>query len=254
VTNNCRRSGRPVRSATAALVAAWVLLVLVAGMSAGPGFAAPGFAAPVFAAAQPAPGAAPAAEHAASGEPGASHETAHEGSSLGTIAARLFNFAVLAGTLIYFLRSPLMAFLAARRTEIRAALVKAAELGATSAKQVADIEARMAALPAEIEALRARGTADVAAEEARIAAAAEADRVRLAEQARRQIDLQLRVAKRELVAHAADLAIALATERVRRTIRDDDQRRLVDAYLSRVGAAPASGVTPGAAPGEGGPR
>ena len=249
MTNNRRPSGLPVRSAAAALVAAWVLLVLAAGAPAGPGLAAP-----VLAAAQPSPAAAPAAEHAASGEPGASDETAHEGSSLGTIAARLFNFAVLAGTLIYFLRSPLMAFLAARRTEIRAALVKAAELGATSAKQVADIEARMAALPAEIEALRARGTADVAAEEARIAAAAEADRVRLAEQARRQIDLQLRVAKRELVAHTADLAITLATERVRRTIRDDDQRRLVDAYLSHVGTAPASGVTPGAAPGEGGPR
>jgi F-type H+-transporting ATPase subunit b len=234
-------------AALVALVAACVLLALAAGASAWPGLETP-----AFAAAQPSPGAAPAAEHAAGGDDEASHEAAHEGSSWGALAARLFNFALLAGTLIYFLRSPFMKFLAARRAEIRAALVKAAGLRAKSARQLADIERRMAALPAEIEALRTRGTADVAAEEARIAAAAEADRARLTEQARRQIDFQLRVAKRDLVAHAADLAVALATERIRRTIRDDDQRRLVEAYLSHVRTARAPGAAGDVAPGAGG--
>jgi F-type H+-transporting ATPase subunit b len=218
-----------------ALVTACALLVLAVGPPVWSGLETP-----AFAASQPAHGAVPAAEHAPGGEAGTSPETAHEGSSWGALAARLFNFAALAGALVYFLRSPLMTFLAARRAEIRAALVKATELRARSASQLADIERRMAALPAEIEALRARGTADVAAEEKRIATEAETDRVRLTEQAKRQIDLQLRVAKRELVAHAADLAVKLATERIRLTIRDDDQRLLVEAYLSHVKAAPGT--------------
>jgi F-type H+-transporting ATPase subunit b len=230
-----------------ALVAAWALLALAEGPPAWSGLETP-----AFAASQPAHGGAPAAEHAPGGEAGTSPEAAHEGLSWGALAARLFNFAALAGALIYFLRSPLMTFLAARRAEIRAALVKAAELSAKSASQLAAIERRMATLPAEIEALRARGTADVAAEEKRIAAEAEADRVRLTEQVKRQIDLQLRVAKHELIAHAGDVAVNLATERIRLTIRDDDQRRLVEAYLSHVKTAPGPGAAPGTAPLPGG--
>jgi F-type H+-transporting ATPase subunit b len=191
-------------------------------------------------------GAAPG--HAGGEEAGATRE----GASPWPLVARLFNFAVLAGTLVYFLRSPLAAFLASRLAEIRAALVKAAELRARSASQVAELDRRLSALPAEIEALRARGTADVAAEKARILAAASADRERLVEQARRQIDFQLRVANRELAAHAADLAVSVATERIRKTIRDDDQRRLVEAYLSQVAAVPGTGVGGGAAPPAGG--
>ncbi len=178
-----------------------------------------------------------AQEHA-----GGPEAAAHEGASPWTIVARLFNFAVLAGTLVYFLRSPFVAFLAKRREEIRAALVEAATLERRSAAQLAEVDRRMAALPADIEALRARGMADVAAEEARIRAAAEADRARLLEQARRQTELQLRVARRELVAHAADLAVGVATDRIKRTIRDDDQRRLVEAYVSRLGEEPAAGA------------
>ena len=69
----------------------------------------------------------------------------------------------------------------------------------------------MEALPAELEALRAQGAREIAAEEARIRAAAAAERERLLEQARREIDLQVRVAERDLVSHAADLAVGVAS-------------------------------------------
>jgi len=227
-----RRPSQARLAGTAALAAFLSLLFAVAA-----GFA-PGPATPVLAAAAPSmhPAAPAAPRDAGSEEAGASHE----GASPWALVARLFNFAVLAGTLVYFLRSPFMKFLADRRVAIRAALVKAAEQRVKSAKQLADLDRRLVALPAEIESLRARGLADVAAEEARILSAAEAERARLVEQAKRQIDAQLRVAKRELVAHAADLAVTLASERIRRMIRDDDQARLVDAYLSRVKTVPAA--------------
>jgi F0F1-type ATP synthase membrane subunit b/b' len=72
------------------------------------------------------------------------------------------------------------------------------------------------------------------AEEARIAQAAAAERERLIEQTRREIDMRLRIARRELMAHAADLAVTLAEQRIKRTITPDDQIRLVDRYAAEL--------------------
>jgi F0F1-type ATP synthase membrane subunit b/b' len=92
----------------------------------------------------------------------------------------------------------------------------------------------MQALPGELEALRAQGAQEIAAEEARIRAAAAAERERLLEQARRDIDLQVRVAERQLASHAADLAERVASERIKKSITDEDQKRLVDRYVQQL--------------------
>ena len=74
----------------------------------------------------------------------------------------------------------------------------------------------------------------MATEEQRIAAAAEAERARLLEQARREIELQVKVAERALVEHAADLAVGVAADRIRTNITDDDQQRLIDRYVRQL--------------------
>jgi F0F1-type ATP synthase membrane subunit b/b' len=91
-------------------------------------------------------------------------------------------------------------------------------------------------LPGELEALRAQGAQEIAAEEARIRAAAAAERDRLLEQARREIDWQAKIAERDLVDHAADLAVGVATERITKSITGDDQLRLVDRYVRQLKA------------------
>ena len=48
------------------------------------------------------------------------------------------------------------------------------------------------------------------AEQARIAQAAAAERERLLEHTRREIEMRLRVARRELIEHAAQLAVDIA--------------------------------------------
>lgn len=171
------------------------------------------------------------AESAAEGE--------HGGGALDTFA-RLLNFAILAGTLVYFLKSPLATYLVDRGAHIRSDLRKATDMRVSAAAQMAAIERKMTALPAEIEALRKTGAEDVAAEEARIRSIAEAERARLVEQARREIDAQLKLAERALVARTADLAVEIAGTRVRATITAEDQARLVDQYIGRMAAAPAA--------------
>ena len=169
-----------------------------------------------------APSSGSQAEHQA-----AAKEDAPEG--IVSTIAKVFNFAVLAGVLVYFLKTPIVTYLASRSTEIRQDLVAAAELGEQARAQLKQIDERMKELPAELDTLRARGAEDMRA--------ASAERERLLEQTRREIETRLRIARRELTAHAADLAVTVAEQRIRRTITPDDQIRLVDRYAAELQGA-----------------
>jgi F-type H+-transporting ATPase subunit b len=183
----------------------------------------------------PAPAAAdahgppPAEGHAEGGE----HAAAHE-SSPWPFVGKIVNFAILAGAVFYLARKPFAQYVADRGTHVRDDLVRATTMKEEAAQQIADIEAKLKQLPAELDALRATGREDVAAEEARIDEAAAAERTKLLEQTRREIEVQLRAARRDLVTHAADLAVQVARERIRAQITSDDQARLVDQYLAQV--------------------
>ena len=165
-------------------------------------------------------------------------EAGHEG-ILPTVA-RLFNFAILAGVLVYFLRRPIQEYLQTRSQQIRQDLVTAAEMRRAATTQLEQIQRRMTELPAELESLKTRGAEDIAAEQARIAETAKAERERLLDQTRREIQMRLRVARRELTEHAAQLAVQVAEQRIKRQITPDDQLRLIDRYARQVGEGPAS--------------
>jgi F-type H+-transporting ATPase subunit b len=174
--------------------------------------------------------------------PASQEQTAHEaeqgkeaeGGGWLPVAAKAFNFAVLAGVLVYFLRTPLMDYLSGRISKVREDLVTAAATRETATRQLAEIDAKLKALPAELDALRTRGDEEIAAERDRIEQAAETERQRLLEHTRREIDMRLRVARRELLEHAADLAVQVAAGRIRTTITPEDQTRLVDRYAAEL--------------------
>ena len=162
---------------------------------------------------------------------GAAHGSEH---AVRDTIARLFNFAVLVGAVGYFLRSPVAGYLSSRSTQIRQELVTAAEMRRTATTQIEEIQRRLSALPAELDALKARGEEDVRSEKVRIAQTAAAERERLLDQTRREIDMRLRLARRDLTEYAAQLAVGVAHDRIARTITPDDQRRLVDRYASQL--------------------
>lgn len=148
--------------------------------------------------------------------------------------ARLLNFAILAGVLIYFLRTPLQAYLASRSGQIRQDLITAAETRAAASAQLVAIQEKLNGLPAELDALRTRGAEDVRLERERIAQAATAERERLLEHTRREVERRLHVAHRELVEQAATLAVDVAQRRIERTMTPEDQLRLVDRYAGQL--------------------
>ena len=175
-----------------------------------------------------------AQEPPAHGEAGAAHgEAAHE-ESIWPFVGKIFNFAVLAGVLVYYLRTPTTNYLASRKIQVRADLDTAEQMKTTAAAQIAELDAKLKALPAEIDALKARGRAEIEGEEQRIRELAAAEKARLLDQARREIEQQLRLAHRDLVEHAATLAVSAAETRIKQQITDADQERLVDRYLTQV--------------------
>ena len=195
------------------------------------------FSVPAFAQEHP-----PAAEHAATeGEHGGEHSITDMILGMGWPVA---NFIIFCGVIYYFGNGPLKEYLATRSQTIRKELVEAAALKASATAQLATIEQKLQALPGELSALRTRGAEETVAEEKRIAAAAAADRERLLEQARREIDLQVRLAKKDLLEHAADLSVQLATERIKKETTPADQDRLVDNYLNQVKMGQAASPKP----------
>jgi F0F1-type ATP synthase membrane subunit b/b' len=222
------RRNLPARLALACAIALVAVTVGVAAQSADHAPAQPASAA---AHQEPAAAGAPAegqhegaAEHAAAGE--------HDG--LSGLLWPVANFVVLCGALYYFFRTPLAAYLGGRSSQIRKDLLDAAELNRAATAQLAAIDRKMHALPGEIEALKARGAQEIVAEEERIAGAAAADRARLLTQTRREIEVRLQSAKRELSDHAADLALNLATQRLSHEMTPADHTRLVDRYVTQV--------------------
>jgi F-type H+-transporting ATPase subunit b len=178
--------------------------------------------------APPATGAAQPVEHA-QGE--AEHGSEH---AVRDAIAKLLNFGILVGVLVYFLKTPIAGYLSGRSTQIRQDLVAAAELRRTASAQLEEIQKKLAALPAELAALKSRGEEDVQAEKLRIADAARLERERLLDQTRREIEMRLRMARRDLTEYAAQLAVSIAEDRIKRTITPEDQLRLVDRYTTQL--------------------
>ena len=82
-----------------------------------------------------------------------------------------------------------------------------------------------------------RGTQTIASEEARIRATADAERRRLLEHMHRDIELQVRIARRTLMREAAVLAVGVAEQRIRTRITPADHERLLARYPRQLGAA-----------------
>jgi F-type H+-transporting ATPase subunit b len=165
---------------------------------------------------------------------GKDHESAARHDSWEPAIAKFVNFAILVGILVYFLRTPLMGYLAGRIGRVREDLIAAAQTRETAQRQLAYVRAKVQALPAEIEALKHRGAEDIVAERARIEHDAEVERRRLLEHTRREIETRLRLAKRELLELTADLAVRAASDRIRASITAADQVRLVDRYTAQL--------------------
>lgn len=148
--------------------------------------------------------------------------------------AKFINFCALAAIIVYFGRGPIGEYLRTRSQTIRKDLVDSKALRAQAEQQLDSVKQRLALLPGELQEMKRRGEDELAAEKVRLAAATAHERQRLLDQTRRDIDLQSRLARRDLVQHGVELSMSIARTRIEKGITPDDQARLIDRYASGV--------------------
>ena len=127
----------------------------------------------------------------------------------------LFNFAVVAGILIWATRKYLPGAFRARTRAIQQAMQEAQKASEEARARLAEIESRLKKLDEEIGMMRAAAETEAAAEEARIHAAAQEDARKIVESAQQEIAAAAKAARRELTAYAAELAVGLAQKQIR---------------------------------------
>jgi F-type H+-transporting ATPase subunit b len=144
------------------------------------------------------------------------------------------NFFLLLFILWRFLYRPILAKMDERSQAIKKSLEEAQTARAEAQRQREEQEARIRQAYAEAQAIRAAALKEAGEEQARVLEAARAEGGRLLETARAQIDQDVRRAREELRREVGDLAIGVAEQLIRRSLRDEDHRRIVQDAVGRL--------------------
>ena len=145
------------------------------------------------------------------------------------------NFAVIAGAIIWAGRKYLPGMFRDRTASIQKAMQEAQKASDEARRKLAEIESRLQKLDVEIGMMRNAAEREGAAEEARIQAAAQEDARKIVSSAEQEIAAAAKAARRQLTAHAADLAVALAQKQIHVDAATD--QALVRDFAAQLGSA-----------------
>lgn len=157
----------------------------------------------------------------------------------GSNLPRITNFAIVVLALFWVLKKPLAGYLQARTDLIRAELADAKEKNAKAEVELEQAKAVLGSLDDEIEKAKDEARTAAEAERARILEAAETEAARIRELATKELANEVETGRRKLLAHAAELSVSLAHEKLERSMTEEDQTKLIDrsiAILEKTGS------------------
>jgi F-type H+-transporting ATPase subunit b len=157
-------------------------------------------------------------------------------------SSRLFiflNFAILAGTILYFGFSRMPKYLRERRDGIQREIVEAKSAADQARERLQGVEQRFARLDDEIAQIRESAERESQAEESRIRALIEAERTRIVTSAEQEIAAASAAARRNLKRLAGDLAVDRATQMI--SLTEDGDRTLVRQFSDELEQRPGNG-------------
>ncbi len=155
----------------------------------------------------------------------------------------VLNFAVIIGVFVWAGRKYLPTMFRNRTAAIQKAMQDAQKASEEARRKLSEIEARLQRLDVEIDEMREHAAREGSAEEARIRAAAEEDARKIVAAAEQEIAAAVKAARRQLTAHAADLAVALAQKQIRVDAATD--QALVRGFAGQLGSASDNSVSEG---------
>lgn len=169
----------------------------------------------------------------------AAQEAEHAGGGLisvdKSLIIQMLNFLILLAILYRLLYKPLLTKMAERTAAIKHSLEAAEAARAAAAKQQEENAERLRAAYAEAQSIRAAALKEAAEEQRKLVEAARREAQQLVDAARSQTESDIRRAREELRREVSDLAVAVAEKLVRKSLHDDEHRRIVDDAIARIG-------------------
>lgn len=148
---------------------------------------------------------------------------------------RVLNFAIVVGILWYFLAKPLKNGLSGRTKEIEKNLAEAKKAKEEAEAKFAEYDRKLKQATEEIaeigDAIRREGEL----EKQKIIENAKAAAAKIEKDAEAAADLEIAKAKEQLQKEAVQLAVDLAEELLKKNFNQDDDARLIDEYVKKVG-------------------
>jgi F-type H+-transporting ATPase subunit b len=152
-----------------------------------------------------------------------------------SLAVQVVNFLFLLAILYRFLYKPLLGKMEERTVAIKRSLDEAQAARAEAARQQEENATRLRAAYAEAQSIRAAALQEAAEEQRKLVESARREAQQLVESAKAQMDSDVRRAREELRREVSEIAVTVAEKLVRRSLRDEDHRRIVEDTIARVG-------------------
>jgi len=152
-----------------------------------------------------------------------------------SLIIQMLNFLILLAILYRLLYKPLLAKMEERSAAIKTSLEAAEAARTMAAKQQEENAERLRAAYAEAQSIRAAALKEAADEQRKLVDAARREAQQLVASAKAQTEADIRRAREELRREVSDIAIAVAEKLVRKSLRDEEHRRVVDDAIARIG-------------------
>ena len=148
---------------------------------------------------------------------------------------RVLNFSLLVAGLAYFVAKPLKNALANRREGIEQELKEAREAAESAEQRFAEYDAKLTRAEEEIGQIKADIKKEAEFEKQRIIDNAEQMAVKIKEDSGKTAENEIAKARLILQQEAAELAVELASDLLKKNFNREDQARLVEEYKLKVG-------------------
>ncbi len=147
---------------------------------------------------------------------------------------KTINFIVLFGGLAYFLFKPIRNFLQKRSEEIEQGLKDAEDAQREAELKLREAKARLATLEDEIEKLKKEAEIEGRKEKERVIQLAQQEAERIKYFAKQEIEMLMRAGIQDLKQYTAELASALAEERIKKKMSPEDQSFFIDKSIEKL--------------------
>jgi len=148
---------------------------------------------------------------------------------------RVLNFAIVVAILVYFLRKPFIKGMAGRRQDIEKRLADAEKVQAEAEAKFAEYDRKLKQATSEIAEISASIRREGELEKQKILENAKQMAVKIEQDAAKAAEVEIAKARENLQREAVELAVNLAEDLLKKNFSKQDDTRLIDEYMKKVG-------------------